>query len=160
VSVKTHSHTSSTPLWVPHTNLSNTSLPHSLVIALLSSSSLEQGKATLESLAPWKKRPLGMNSNKSSSKAMPSYYIYSCCVMILIYELVYSLCVMRVAHLTLFLNTHITYIIRFRAKLRWRFIVLSGMPMSFTCRSVGSKTWGDLGSFYIRKHGAWVWRDR
>ena len=83
---------------------------------------------------------------------MLSYDIYyhtyelecSYCVMILIYELVYSLCVMKVAHLTLCLTTHITYIIRIRAKLRWRFIVLSGVLKSFTCRSVGS---GDLGGF-------------
>ena len=33
---------------------------------------------------------------------------YSYYVIILIYELVYSLCVMKVAHLTLCLNTHIT----------------------------------------------------
>jgi hypothetical protein len=78
----------------------------------------------------------------------------------LIYELVYSFCVMKVAHLTLCLTTHIIYIIEIRAKLRWRFIVSSGLPMSFTCRSVGSGTQGDLGSFCIRKRGAWVWRDR
>ena len=57
---------------------------------------------------------------------------YSYDVMILIYELVYSLCVMRIAYMTLCLTTHITYIIGFRAKLRWRFIVPSGVPKSFT----------------------------
>ena len=36
---------------------------------------VEQGKATLESLAPWKKRPLGMNRDMSSSKVMLSYAI-------------------------------------------------------------------------------------
>jgi hypothetical protein len=51
------------PLLIPHNILSNTSLPHSLVVGLLSFSSLEQGKATLESLAPWKKCLLGMNRN-------------------------------------------------------------------------------------------------
>ena len=109
-----------------------------------------------------------MNRYMSSSKVMLSYYIYchtyelefSCCVMILIYELVYSLYVMKVAHLTLCLTTHITYIIKIRAKLRWWFIVSLGVPKSFTCRSVGSKTQGDLDSFCIRKRGAWVWRDR
>ena len=85
---------------------------------------------------------------------------YSYCVMILIYELVYSLCVMRIAHLTLCLNNHITYIIEIRSKLRWGFIVPSGVPKSFTYRSIGSETQGDLGSFCIRKRGAWVWRDR
>ena len=67
---------------------------------------------------------------------------YSYCVIMLIYELVYSLYVMKVAHLTLCLNTHITYIIGIRAKLRWQFIVLSGVPKSFTYRSVGSRTQG------------------
>ena len=105
---------------------------------------------------------LGMNRNMSSSKVMLSYDIYShtyeleysYCAMILIYVLVKSLCVMRVAHLTLCLNNHITYIIRIRAKLRWRFIMSLGVPKFFTYRSVGSGTQGDLGSFYIRKHGA------
>ena len=105
----------------------------------------------MESLAPWKKRPLGMNRNMSSSKVMLSFYIYShtyeleysYCVMILIYELLYSLYVMRVAYITLCLTTHITYIIGIRAKLRWWFIVLSGVPKSFTCRSIGSESrWG------------------
>ena len=92
---------------------------------------------------------LGMNINMGSSKVMYSLYYshtyeleYSYFVMILIYELVQSLCVMRVAHLTLCLNNHITYIIRIRAKLRWQFIVLSGVPKSFTCRSIGSGTQG------------------
>ena len=69
-----------------------------------------------------------MNRDMSFSKVMLSSYIYShtyeleysYCVMILIYELVYSLCVMRIAYTTLSLNTHITYIIGIRAKLRWR----------------------------------------
>ena len=32
-----------------------------------------------------------------------------------------------------------------------------GVPKFFTCRSVGSGTRGNLGSFYVHKHGAWVW---
>ena len=110
---------------------------------------------------------LVMNINMGSSKIMSSLYYshtyeleYSYCVMILIYELVQSLCVMRVAHLTLCLNNHITYIIGIRAKLRWPFIVPLGVPKFFTYRSVGSGTWENLGSFCIRKRGAWVWRDR
>jgi hypothetical protein len=59
-----------TTIWAsPHT-------PHSLVVVVLLFSWLEKGKATLESLAPWKKRPLGMNRNMSSSKVMLSYYNY------------------------------------------------------------------------------------
>jgi hypothetical protein len=65
---------------------------------------------------------------------------YSYCVMILIYELVYSLYVVRIAHLTLCLTNHITYIIRIRVKLRWWYIVLLGVPKFFTCRSIGSGT--------------------
>ena len=110
---------------------------------------------------------LGMYINMGSSKVMSSLYYshtyeleYSYCVMILIYELVYSLYVMRVAYMTLCLTTHITYIIGIRAKLRWRFIVLLGVPKFFTCRSVGSGTQRNLGNFCIRKRGAWVWRDR
>ena len=85
---------------------------------------------------------------------------YSYYVMILIYELVYSLYVRRVAYITLCLTTHITYTVGFRAKLRWWFIVLSGVPKSFTYRSVGSGARGDLGSFCVRKRGAWVWRNK
>jgi hypothetical protein len=81
---------------------------------------------------------------------------YSCYVIILIYELVYSLCVMRIANTTLCLTIHITYIIRIRAKLRWWFIMSSGVPKFFTYRSVGSGTRGYLGSFYICKRSAWV----
>jgi hypothetical protein len=112
-------------------------------------------------------KTLGMNINMGSSKVMSSRYYshtyeleYSYCVMILIYKLVQSLCVMRVAYLTLCLNNHITYIIRIRANLRLWFIVPSGVPKFFTYQSVGSGSQGDLGSFYIRKRGAWVWRDR
>jgi hypothetical protein len=85
---------------------------------------------------------------------------YSCYVIILIYELVYCLCVMRIAYITLCLTTHITYIIGFRAKLRWRFIVVLVVPKCFTYRSIGLGTQGDLVSFCTCKHGAWVWRDR
>ena len=109
-----------------------------------------------------------MNRNLSSSKVMLSFYIYSHTykleysyhVIILIYELVYSLYIMKVAYMTLCLKTHITYINGIRAKLRWRFIVPLGVPKFFTYRSIGSRIHGVLGSFCIRKHGAWVWRDR
>ena len=109
-----------------------------------------------------------MNKDMSSSKVMLSFYFYShtyeleysYCVIILIYELVYSLYVMRVAYMALCLTIHITYIIEIRAKLRWRFIMPLGVPKSFTCRSIGSGIQGDLGSFYICKRGDWVWRDR
>ena len=106
---------------------------------------------------------------KSSSIFKLSYLIYSFAyeleysldhVIIMIYELAYSLCVMILACRTLCLIIYITYVSRIRDKLRWRFIVPSGVPRSFTCRSVGLGTQGDFGSFYIRKRGALVWRDR
>jgi hypothetical protein len=102
------------------------------------------------------------NTMKSSSMFMLSYDLYSNTyeldyssrVMIMIYELVYSLCVTILTCITLCLIIHITYMSRIRAKLRWRFIVPSGVPKFFTCRSVGSTTRRDLGSFCVRKHGA------
>ena len=109
---------------------------------------------------------LGMNTIKSSSKFLLSYYLYSNAyeldysfsVMIMIYELVYSLCVVILTCKTLCLIIHITYMSRIRAKLRWRFIVPSGVPKFITYQSVGSRTY--LGSFCVCKHGAWVWRNR
>jgi hypothetical protein len=80
-------------------------------------------------------------------------------VIIMTYELAYSLWVMIMTCLTLILIIHIAYMSRIRAKLRWQFIMPSGVPKSFTYWSIGSGTWGDLGSFYVRKHGAWVWRN-
>jgi len=78
---------------------------------------------------------------------MLSYYNYSHTykleynyyVMILLYELAYGLCVIRVAYLTLCLTTHITYIIRIRAKLRWRFYRAFGCAqvLSLSIRTVG-----------------------
>ena len=105
---------------------------------------------------------LGMNSNMSSSKVLPSLYYYShTCeleyslyVMILTYELEYNFYVMRLAYMTLYLTIHITYIIGIRAKLRWRFIMPLGVPKSFTCRSIGSESREDLGSFCVIRPGA------
>jgi hypothetical protein len=65
---------------------------------------------------------------------------YGYCVMIMIHELVQSLCFMRIAHLNLCLTNHITYIIGIRVKLRWRFIMPLGVPKFFTYRSAGSGT--------------------
>jgi hypothetical protein len=76
----------------------------------------------------------------SSSKVMLSYDNYShtyeleygYCVMVMIYELVQCLRVMRITQLTLCLTNDITYIIGIRVKLRWRFIMSLGMPKFFT----------------------------
>ena len=105
---------------------------------------------------------LGMNKMNHFSKVLSSLYQYSYAheleyssyVMILAYELVYSFYVMILAYRTLCLIIHIMYMRKNRAKLRCRFIVPSGVPKSFTCRSVGSESWGDEGSFYVIERGA------
>jgi hypothetical protein len=61
---------------------------------------------------------------------------------------------------TLCLIIHITYMSRIRAKLRWRFIVPSGVPMSYACWSIGLESEEDVGSFYVIRWGAWVHRSR
>ena len=127
----------------------STSLPHSCTL-LAFSSSFKLARAIKEGLAPWEKRKLGMNIMKISSKVMLSYHKYSSAyeldysfhVIILTYELAYSLYVMILTCSTLCLTIHMTYMSRSRARLKWRFIVPSGVPMSYACRSVGSESRG------------------
>jgi len=103
-----------------------------------------------------------MNTMKCSSKVLLSYFQYSSAyeleysfhVIIMTYELAYSFYAMRVTCRTLCLIIHITYMSRNRAKLRWRFIVPSDVPMSYACRSIGSESQGDVGSFFVHRHGA------
>jgi hypothetical protein len=79
---------------------------------------------------------LGMRNTNSSNMFLSSTYHYSfaieleysSCVLMLAYELAYSFYVMNLAHRTLCLIIHTTYMIRIRAKLRWWFIVPSGFP--------------------------------
>jgi hypothetical protein len=93
---------------------------------------------------------------------------YSLCVMIvmcsydmiLVYELVHSPYARFSSYKTLYLNIHTICLLGFRAKYRWWFIMPSGTPKSFTRRSVGSRTAGDLGGHYICERGAWVYRGR
>ena len=109
-----------------------------------------------------------MNNMKSSFKVLLRYLQYGCAyeleysfhVIFMTYELVYSFYALSLTCRTLCLIIHITYMSKIRAELRWWFIVPSGVLKSFTCRFVGSGTRGDLGSFCVRKHGAWVWRDK
>jgi hypothetical protein len=97
-----------------------------------------------------KKSNFDMNTKKTSSIVMLSYLQYSnayelgysCLVIIMIYELAYNLCVMILTCSTLCLIIHITHMSRIRAKLRWWFIMPSGVPKFFTCQSVGSGTLG------------------
>ena len=98
-------------------------------------------------------RHLGMNTMKSSSKVLLSYFQYSSAyeleysfhVIIMTYELAYSFYAMSLTCRTLCLIIHIIYMSRIRAKLRWRFIVPLGVPMSYDCRSVGSEPRGGRG---------------
>jgi hypothetical protein len=91
---------------------------------------------------------------------------YSLCVMvltclydmILVYELVHSPYARVSSYKTLCLNIHVICLLGFRAKYMWWFIMPSGMPKSFTYRSVGSRTAGDLGGHYICVRGAQVYR--
>ena len=100
---------------------------------------MSKAGAMKESLALWEKEiNLGMNTMRISSKVLLSYYQYSCAieleysfhVIIMTYKLAYSFYAMSLTCRTLYLIIHITCMIRSRAKLRWRFIVPSGLPMS------------------------------
>jgi hypothetical protein len=105
-----------------------------------------------------------MNNTKSSLTFLLSHYQYSFAyeleysfhVIILTYELAYSLCVMILTCTTLSLTIHTTCMIRSRARLRWWFVVPSGLPMSYACRSVGSESQRDMGSFFVHGCGARV----
>ena len=112
-----------------------------------SSSIVSKARATWRACVLGRKATLGMNI-KSSSIVMLSYLQYSNAyeldyssrVIIMIYELVHSLYAMILKRTTLCLIIHIVYMSRIRAKLRWRFIVPSSVPMSYACRSVGSES--------------------
>ena len=88
-----------------------------------------------------RREKLGMNTKRISSIVMLSYHLYSCAieleysclVIIMIYELAYSSCVMILTYSTLCLTIHMTCISRSRARLRWRFVVPSGLTMSYAC---------------------------
>ena len=91
-----------------------------------------------------------MNTMRISSKVLLSYYQYSYAtelkysfhVIIMIYELAYSLCVMILTCSTLCLTIHMTCMSRSRARLRWQFVVPLGFPISYACRSVGLESRG------------------
>ena len=153
-----------------HTSFgASTSLPP-LSLFLAFSSICEQRQELLGELVSLEEKSnFGMNNTmKSSSIFKLSYYLYSNAyeleysfhVIIMIYELVYSLCVMILTCRTLCLIIYITYMSRIRAKLSWRLIVLSGVTMSYACRSIGSESRGDVGSFCVIGRGAQVHRNR
>jgi hypothetical protein len=97
---------------------------------------------------------------------MSSSYEYSLCYeleynhvdIFVTYELEYSLYVMFISYLAQCFIIHTMFMNMFRLMLRWWFIMLSGTPKSFTCRSVGSGTREDLGGSYVCGRGAWIYR--
>ena len=105
-----------------------------------------------------------MNSMKSSSKVLLSYHLYSsayeleysCLVIIMIYELAYSLCVMILTCSALCLIIHMVCMSRSRAR------VVEKVRRSFrfahilACRSIGLESQGDIGSFFVHGRAARV----
>jgi hypothetical protein len=93
-------------------------------------------------------KDLGMNKIKLFSKVLFFTYHYSyaydleysSCVMILAYELEYSSYVMNLAFRTLCLTFHTIYMMRIRSKLRWQFVMPSGVLMSYACQSIWSES--------------------
>jgi hypothetical protein len=98
--------------------------------------------------------------------AMSLSYEYSLCCeleyshvdIFVIYELEYSPYVMFISYLAQCFIVHTMFMNRFKLMLRWWFIMLSGMPKSFTYRSVGLGTRGDLGGSYVCGRGAQIYR--
>jgi hypothetical protein len=78
----------------------------------------------------------------SSSYQYSFYYKieYSHVDIPVIYKLEYSPYVMIISHLTRCFIIHIMFMNSFRLMLWWWFIMLSGTPKPFACRSVGSRT--------------------
>jgi hypothetical protein len=113
------------------------------------------------------KRELGMNTKRISSIAMLSYLLYSyaieleysCLIIIMIYELAYSLCVMILTCSTSCLIIHMVCMSRSRVRVEvvvgrsFRFVYV------FACRSVGSESRGDMGSFLVHGCDARVHRN-
>jgi hypothetical protein len=120
----------------------------------------------LESLSPWKESTLGMNTlMKSSSIFMLSYhsYSYSCeleysfaHVIIMIYELVYSLYAMIMTSSSLFFIVHITCMNRGRTRVRAMVRCAFGFAHVLACQSIGLESRGDMGSFFVHGCGARV----
>ena len=137
--------------------------PPPLVLFLLLVVFCELGKSYLGELGSLEERIFGMNTIKSSSKVLLSFYHssayeldYSFHVIFLAYELVYSFYVMRLAYMTLCLIIHIINMIRIRVQLRWRFIVPSGCPGGIWVVSVYTGVvlgYGETGECIVLLHG-------
>ena len=109
---------------------------------------------------------LGMNiTMKSSSKVLLSYHLYSCAieleysclVIMMIYELAYSLCVMTLTCSTSCLIIHMVCMSRSRARVEVIIRRSFGFAHILACRSIGSESRGNMGSFLVHRHGARVY---
>jgi hypothetical protein len=104
------------------------------------------------------------NSIKSSSIFKLSYHLYSSAyelkyifhVIIMIYELAYSLCVMILTCLALSLIIHIICMSRSRARVGVAVRRSFGFVYILACQSIGLESRGDIGSFLVHGRGARV----
>ena len=114
-----------------------------------------------------KREKLCMNTKRIYSIVMLSYYLYSsayeleysCLVIIMIYELAYSLCVMILTCATLCLTIHTTCMSRSSARSEVAVRRSFRFAHILACRSVGSESQGDMGSFFVHGRGAQVHRN-
>ena len=105
-----------------------------------------------------------MNTMKSSSIDLFSYYQYKSAyeldysfhVIFLTYELSYSLCVMILTCSTSYLIIHMVCMSRSRARVEVTVHHSFRFAHILACRSVGSKSRGDMGSFLVHGRGAQV----
>jgi hypothetical protein len=74
----------------------------------------------------------------------------------MIYELAYSLCVMILTYSTLCLTIHMTCMSRSRARVEVTIHRSFGFAHIHACRSIGLESQGNMGSFFVHRHGAWV----
>ena len=98
-----------------------------------------------------------MNIMKISSKVMVSYHLYSyaieleysCLVIIMIYELAYSLCVMILTCSTSCLIIHMICMSRSRARVGVTVRRSFRFAHILACRSIGLESREDMGSFFV-----------
>ena len=108
-----------------------------------------------------------MNITKSSSKVLLSYHLYSsayeldysCLVIIMVYELVYSLCVMILTCATSCLIIHMVCMSRSRSRVEVMAHRSFGFAHILACRSIGSESQGDMCNFFVHGRGARVHRN-
>jgi hypothetical protein len=81
---------------------------------------------------------------------------YSSHVIIVIYELVYSLYAMILTCRTLCLIIHMICMSRSRARVEVAVHRSFEFVHILACQSVGSEFRGDMGSFFVHGRGAWV----